>query len=50
VQTVNGRVVDIQRDHGRTAPVNQRVVEIALEIEAGKPAAKPGNAKLMIAT
>ncbi len=35
VREVNGWVVDILRAHGQAAPVNQRVVEIALEIEAG---------------
>lgn len=35
VREVNGWVVDILRAHGREAPVNQRVVEIALRIEAG---------------
>ena len=35
VHEVNGRVVDTLRAHGREAPVNRRVVEVALEIEAG---------------
>ncbi len=35
VQEVNGWVVDTLRAHGREAPVNARVVEVALEIEAG---------------
>ena len=50
VQEVNGWVVDILRAHGREAPVNQRVVEIALEIEAGSRDAKPENSQLMIET
>lgn len=35
VQEVNGWVVQTLRAYGRSAPVNQRVVEIALQIEAG---------------
>lgn len=48
VQEVNGLVADILRAHGQAAPVNQRVVEIALEIEAGRLEAKPENSALMI--
>jgi 2-dehydropantoate 2-reductase len=50
VQEVNGWVVDILRSHGRAAPINQHVVELALEIESGKREPKPENAKLMIET
>jgi len=50
VQEVNGWVVDMLRAHGRSAPMNQRVVEIAFEIESGKREAHPGNAALMIET
>ena len=49
VQEVNGWVVDILRAHGREAPVNKRVVEIGLDIEAGKLDPKPENSALMIA-
>lgn len=48
VQEVNGWVVDILAARGQSAPVNQRVVEIALDIEAGRLDAKPENATLMI--
>lgn len=48
VQEVNGWVVDILRAHGRQAPMNQRVVEIAFEIESGKRAVKQANAADMI--
>lgn len=48
VQEVNGWVVDVLKAHGQSAPVNQRVVEIAFEIEAGRLEAKPENAELMI--
>jgi 2-dehydropantoate 2-reductase len=50
VQEVNGWVVDMLRTHGRSAPMNQRVVEIAFEIEKGTRKADPENAKLMIET
>lgn len=36
VAEVNGWVVDILRAHGRDAPVNRRMVEVGLAIEAGQ--------------
>ena len=50
IQEVNGWVVDTLKAHGRSAPMNQRVVEIAFEIESGKRQAKPENAQLLIST
>lgn len=50
VQEVNGWVVDILRAHGQQAPMNQRVVEIAFEIESGKRAVEQANAADMIRT
>lgn len=50
VQEVNGWVVDILRAHGRKAPMNQRVVELAFEIESGKREAHVDNAKLLVET
>lgn len=50
VQEVNGWVVDMLRAHGRSSPMNERVIEIAFEIEAGTREANPGNAQLMIET
>ncbi len=50
VQDVNGWVVDTLAKHGRKSPMNQRVVEIAFEIENGKRQAHPDNAQLMIET
>ena len=50
IQEVNGWVVDILKAHGRLAPMNQRIVEVALEIESGKRDAQPENAKDLIAT
>ncbi|MCH4547292.1 NAD(P)-binding domain-containing protein [Rhizobium changzhiense] len=48
VQEVNGWVVDILRAHGRTSPINQRVMDVAFNIEAGKLEAHPDNSKLLI--
>ncbi len=48
IQEVNGWVVDTLKAHGRPAPVNQRVMEIAYEIENGKLEARPENSKLLI--
>ena len=47
VREVNGWVVDILRAHGQDAPVNRRVVEIALEIEAGRLRPDTGNIALL---
>ncbi len=47
IQEVNGWVVDILKAHGRDAPVNRRVVDLALQIEAGTLAAHPSNVTLM---
>ena len=47
VEEVNGWVVQILKAHGRTAPVNERVVEIGLQIEAGKLDPQPDNVPLM---
>lgn len=48
VEDVNGWVVNILEAHGREAPVNKRVVETALDIEAGRLEAKPENATLLM--
>ncbi|MGV8949961.1 MAG: ketopantoate reductase family protein [Cypionkella sp.] len=48
VEEVNGWVVQTLQAHGRTAPINARVVEIALQIEAGKLAPHPNNAQLLM--
>lgn len=50
VQEINGWVVDILRIHGRSAPINERIVELALEIESGKREAHVDNSKLLIET
>lgn len=48
VQEVNGWVVDILRVHGQKAPVNQRVMDVAFDIEAGRIDARPENAAILI--
>lgn len=50
VEEVNGWVVNILEAHGRTAPINKRVVEVALDIEAGLLEARPENAALLVDT
>ncbi len=49
IQEVNGWVVDILKAHGREAPINKRVCEIAYDIEAGRLEARPENIALMTA-
>jgi 2-dehydropantoate 2-reductase len=48
IQEVNGCAIDILRKFGVDAPVNQRVVEMALDIERGVLKASPGNASVLI--
>ena len=48
IREVNGHVVDVLRKHGRSAPVNERVIELALAIENGKLTAQPSNAALFV--
>lgn len=48
VREVNGWVADILRSHGGSAPMNQLVVELGLEIESGKRQPHVDNAKLLI--
>ncbi len=43
IQEVNGYVIDVLRKHGLDAPVNQRVVDIALDIERGAIEASPDD-------
>lgn len=48
VGDVNGLVVETLKAHGREAPMNKRVVEIAGEIEAGRMKPGTNNAALLI--
>ena len=48
IREVNGWVVDILNAHGRPAPVNQSVMEMAFDIESGRLTAGPDNAKRLI--
>ena len=50
VQEVNGWVVDILKAHGKPSPMNQRVMEVAFEIERGEREYCIDNAKDLIAT
>ena len=49
IADVNGLVVEVLKRQGRDAFINRRVVEIALDIEAGRLEPRPGNEALMIA-
>lgn len=49
IEEVNGWVVNVLRQHGKTAPINARVVDIALRIESGEIAAHPDNVALLTA-
>jgi 2-dehydropantoate 2-reductase len=48
IDEVNGYAVDILRRHGHEAKVNQRVIEIAFDIEKGRLEADPKNASALI--
>lgn len=48
VQELNGWVVDVPNAHGKDAPMNRKVVEIAFDIEAGNRDYVPGNAHVLI--
>jgi 2-dehydropantoate 2-reductase len=48
IDEVNGYAVDVLRKHGRKAEINQRVIEIAFEIEKGTLEADPKNAAALI--
>ena len=50
VEEINGIVVAEQRKLGGTAPVNAKLVEIALQIERGELKADPANAALLLST
>lgn len=49
VNEINGFVVREQRRIGGSAPLNERVVELALRIEAGELEARPENLTLLLA-
>ena len=50
VDDVNGLVVEVLKTHGREAPINARVVEVARRIEAGQIQPRPDNAQMLIDT
>ncbi|WP_310380321.1 ketopantoate reductase C-terminal domain-containing protein [Rhizobium sp. 1399] len=47
VLDLNGHVVETSKRAGQSAPVNQRIVEIARAIERGSLSAQPPNATLI---
>ena len=49
VSEINGLVVREQRRLGGSAPLNERVVDLALRIEAGELEARPENLALLLA-
>lgn len=49
VEEVNGIVVKTLNAHGRDAPMNRKVIEMAMDIEKGRLEAKPDNAAALIA-
>jgi 2-dehydropantoate 2-reductase len=50
IDEVNGLVVDILAAHGRDAPVNRLVVDMAKQIEKGTRSAAPENGAELIAS
>ena len=48
VLDLNGHVAQTLAAHGRAAPVNERIVEIALEIERGERRAGMSNASVLV--
>ena len=48
IQEVNGHAIDVLRKFSVEAPINQRVVEMALAIESGALKADPKNAAALI--
>ena len=49
IQEVNGYAIDVLRRCGQEAPINQRVADMAYDIEKGLIAASPDNAAALIA-
>ena len=47
VLDLNGHVVETLKRAGQSAPVNQRIVEIARALERGGLSAQPSNAALI---
>jgi 2-dehydropantoate 2-reductase len=48
IADVNGYAVEILRQHGKAAPVNERVVEMALAVERGRLQPGPQNAAALV--
>ena len=45
---VNGHVTDVLKSHGKVAPVNDRIIKLALAIENGDLIAQPSNVGLLV--
>jgi len=50
VHDINGYVIDVLEKAGGTAPVNRKIVNIALAIESGELKAQPKNVSSLVAT
>ncbi len=48
IEEVNGYAIEILRKFGKAAPINERVVELALEVERGLLQPKPENASTLV--
>jgi 2-dehydropantoate 2-reductase len=48
IAEVNGYAVEVLRKSGRSAPVNERVIEMALEVERGLRPPSPQNASALV--
>jgi len=48
IAEVNGYAIEVLRKFGKSAPINERVVEMALAIERGALDAKPANAVSLV--
>ena len=48
VRDINGHVVSTLNKAGRSAPINQRVTDVALSIESGALSAQPSNSALLM--
>ena len=47
IEEVNGYAIDVLRKFGKAAPINQRVIEMALDVEQGRLRPQPENAAVL---
>jgi 2-dehydropantoate 2-reductase len=50
VDDINGHVIDVLKGAGRDAPVNRKIVDMALAIEGGRMNPSPENAAALVAS